>query len=448
DKFTTFSDNKNESKQWTQLSTLFPNSEYPLDAIHCNRNFSSCELYKGDKRKLYSKDLSDKFVFKDETPLNSVGIPDNLDTKLTIPAPTTPIPTTPVTTESPDTTQFTSPSQTSPTPTKDYKNYIIIDPEEEKALRKEMIRSKLDALKAKQSKCLQKSSPDSMALLPNQTVLSFQDPYLFAIAYNATTDRIALHMNATQQMDSLKISKYFDLGKTHLGSLFATSMVDNVMEMSNSEWFGCPSSLCLSASIDAMIPRSEQFFYIFKGNYYWELNLNYKSMLEVKSAIQLIPDLRNIDTDDKIMLYSKDSNNKFVFKSESSLKSLGLPDGLDAVFTDENGDKIYIKNNYLIWKEYAIFRQKLIQKLLKCPQYFYQTLLHNELNSWQKFREDIKTYDVINFKEDPIPDPKHIPTTVTTVSTTTVSTLKPTSPPNLMIFYGLIGVFVIIVFNK
>ncbi|CAG2103644.1 unnamed protein product [Medioppia subpectinata] len=166
DKFTTFSDNKNESKQWTQLSTLFPNSKYPLDAIHCNRTYSECYLYKGDKRKLYLKDRNNNFVFENETLLKSLGLPDGLDAfsediktydvigvkEPPIPIRTTPKPTTPVTTESPDTTQFTFPSQTSPTPTDDiYTNYIIIDPEEEKALKRQKIRSKLDAIKERQS---------------------------------------------------------------------------------------------------------------------------------------------------------------------------------------------------------------------------------------------------------------------------------------------------------
>jgi len=44
----------------------------------------------------------------------------------------------------------------------------------------------------------------------------------------------------------------------------------------------------------------------------------------------------------------------------------GTSSDLDAAFIDENGDKVYVKNNYLFWREYGVMRQKSVQKYLKC----------------------------------------------------------------------------------
>ncbi|CAG2119335.1 unnamed protein product, partial [Medioppia subpectinata] len=149
---------------------------------------------------------------------------------------------------------------------------------------------------------------------------------------------------------------------------------------------------------------------------------------------------------DKRKLYSKDLNNKFVFKDETLLNSVGLPDNLDAGFTDENGDQIYVKNNYLFWKEYGIFRQQIIQHFIQCPENYYKNLAVIELNSRQKFSEDIKKYDVINFKELTIPAPTTpIPTTpVTTESPDTTqftfpSQTSPTPTKDIYTNYIIIG---------
>ncbi|CAG2114553.1 unnamed protein product [Medioppia subpectinata] len=317
----------------------------------------------------------------------------------------------------------------------------MIDPEEEKALRKEMIRSKLDALKAKQSSsesesqmivcgiqshvcdnafdnhilstCRQiltqySSTPQAIIGLPNHTVMSFQSEQnlvdiVFSIKLNATTNRVVMDIDPKRSMAS--------------------------QHMSNSVWFGCPSDICLNAAIDAMIPINEMFYYIFSGNYYWKWDLrdkftafsdNKNESKQWKQLSTLFPNseypLDAIHCDrtysecylykgDKRKLFSKDLSDKFVFKDETLLNSVGLPDNLDAGFTDENGDQIYVKNNYLFWKEYGILRQKIIQRFYKCRDNYYKNFLNTELNSWQKFSKDIKKYDVINFKELTIPAP-------------------------------------------
>ncbi len=88
------------------------------------------------------------------------------------------------------------------------------------------------------------------------------------------------------------------------------------------------------------------------------------------------------------------------------IKDMGLPSDLDAAFTDDNGDDIYIKKNQAFRKEYGVYKLFLVQEFFQCTHDYYQRIQIPEINTWNKFKTDIYKYEIksIPISPETIPD--------------------------------------------
>ncbi|XP_054152799.1 uncharacterized protein LOC128951575 [Oppia nitens] len=232
---------------------------------------------------------------------------------------------------------------------------------------------------------------------------------------------------------------------------------------SNQLWIGCPQSLCLTTVIDGYVPIGDtENHYIFSGNYYWKWRSagghtpNYNDVFLLKpdfrdmssafrdsksGTVYIIKDnsIRKFDNNsssgsndkisdifqgfdqifdtivctndtqvchifsgDKYFVYNReDRAMRFKLAGQVSFDKLGLPPALDSVFVDENGDKIYIKKNYMFWTEYGILRKRYVQQLFGCGIKDYRNIY-----SWSEFVADADRESRIVFNERPIDIPK------------------------------------------
>ena len=126
--------------------------------------------------------------------------------------------------------------------------------------------------------------------------------------------------------------------------------------------------------------------------------------MKVVMTLKIIVLILTLQKGDEFWVYSREADNKYKFEKKAKLKELNLPNNLNAVFNDLNGDQIYVKNNFFFWKEYGIMKKNLIQNFLFCSDASYN-IETPDVNSFKDFVKDVTIWDKVDFNQEPFPKP-------------------------------------------